>query len=95
MLAALTSRQIAELAGYYRLEPFGEERADFRSAQLIALLANQHRDPARTPQPFAVTDFMPFTRELPDEDQQEELARAEIASMKKRFAEMAERKKRK
>lgn len=92
MLAALTSRQIAELAAYYRLEPFGEERADFRSAQLLALTANLHRDPAKFPSPFTVADFMPFTREEPDEDQIEAAARAEIVAMKKRFAEMAARK---
>lgn len=93
MLAALTSRQIAELAAYYRIEPFGEERADFRTAQLLTITANLHRDPAKQPKPFTVADFMPFTREEPDEEQQEALARAEVAAMKKQLAEMASRKK--
>lgn len=43
---------------YERLEPFGEERDDLRSAQIAQLIANANRDPKRKPQPFKLSDFM-------------------------------------
>ncbi len=44
---------------YYSLEPFGEERADLRAAQLACLIANANRDPQKKREPFTVDDFMP------------------------------------
>lgn len=43
---------------YERLEPFGEERADLRSAQIAQLIAEPNRDPKRRSQPFKLSDFM-------------------------------------
>lgn len=40
---------------YFRLEPFGEERADLRSARLMALLAQINSDGSRE---FSADDFM-------------------------------------
>lgn len=40
---------------YFRLEPFGEERADLRSARLMALLAQINSDGGRE---FSADDFM-------------------------------------
>jgi uncharacterized protein DUF4035 len=39
----MTTRQFCEWRAYYDLEPFGEERADYRSAQVVATLLNVHR----------------------------------------------------
>lgn len=36
-------RHLMEWRVYYDLEPFGEERADYRSAQVVAALLNVHR----------------------------------------------------
>ncbi len=44
---------------YYELEPFGEQRDDLRTAQLMTLQANIHRDTKKQPRPFQAADFMP------------------------------------
>ena len=36
----LTSTELSEWEAYFRLEPFGEERADFRTASLSSVLMN-------------------------------------------------------
>jgi len=59
LLARLTSRQLTEWMAFYRLEPFGERRADLRMAILAALIANVNRDPKKHREPFTVDDFMP------------------------------------
>ena len=41
---------------YYRLEPFGEEKADVRNARLLAMLANVNSDGSKQ---FEPADFMP------------------------------------
>ncbi len=40
LLARIDARELAEWQAYFRLEPFGEERADWRQAQTTAMLAN-------------------------------------------------------
>lgn len=44
---------------YFRLEPFGEERADVRAALVAATVANMARDPKRRRRPFQLSEFMP------------------------------------
>jgi len=44
---------------YYRLEPFGEERADVRSAIVAAVIANANRDAKKRKRPFKISDFIP------------------------------------
>jgi hypothetical protein len=44
---------------FYRVEPFGERRADLRMAIVAALIANVNRDPKKQREPFTVDDFMP------------------------------------
>ncbi len=51
---------------YYRISPFGEERADIRNAMRMAQTANLHRDPSRNPAPFEINDFMPFLERPPE-----------------------------
>ena len=46
---------------YYRNQPWGEERADIRSAMAMSQTANMHRDSKRHPKPFELYDFMPFS----------------------------------
>ena len=57
LLARMDSRELAEWQAYYRLEPFGQERADLRAGIVASTLANIHRDPKR--KAFAPEDFMP------------------------------------
>ena len=42
---------------YDRIEPFGEERADLRSAQIACILANVNRGKGQ--KVFKIDDFMP------------------------------------
>jgi len=51
---------------YYRISPWGEERADIRNAMQMAQTANLHRDTARHPNPFEIVDFMPFREQPPE-----------------------------
>lgn len=71
MLARTLGRTLAELnatmgAGelllwqaLYRVEPWGEIRADFRNASQMALSAEMKRDRKRRGKPFQVAEFMP------------------------------------
>lgn len=54
----MSGQQLTEWMAYFELEPFGEERADYRMATLAALTANIHRDPEKSDE-FRVQDFMP------------------------------------
>lgn len=60
MLSAMTWRQFVGWMRYYSVEPFGEERADLRSAIVASVIANTHRDPKKRPEPFSPRDFMLF-----------------------------------
>lgn len=50
-------QELTQWMALYQQEPFGELRQDLRNAQLMALLANIHRDPKV--RAFGVRDFMP------------------------------------
>ncbi len=57
MANAMPGLTLRAWQAYAEVEPFGEERADLRIAQLTALMANAHRDPKRTTA-FKAKDFM-------------------------------------
>lgn len=59
LLVRISSRELAEWAAYFCLEPFGEERADTRSAIVAATVANTARDPKKRRRPFTWQEFMP------------------------------------
>ncbi len=66
----MSSRELSEWEAFSRLEPFGEDRADFRAAMICCTMANAWRgkgDPAFKPQ-----DFMPFLEVDPPEPQDPE-----------------------
>lgn len=51
----MSSREFAEWKAFFALQPYGEWRNDYRTASLMALLANLWRgkdDPVRTPEEF-------------------------------------------
>jgi len=61
---------------FAKLEPFGERRADLRSATIACMLANIHRDRDKHPQPFEVYEFMPqFGSESTEEETPVEVLR--------------------
>ena len=57
MLARMPHRIYREWQTYYAHEPFGEERADVRSAIIAQTFANVHRK--RGTRPLSYTEFMP------------------------------------
>jgi hypothetical protein len=58
MLRNMSARHFIEWQLYYDLEPFGEERADLRSAQVVQTFINLHRDTEKHPKPFSVTECL-------------------------------------
>jgi len=56
----MTAAEFAEWQEFDALEWIGERRADLRSANLAALVANVNRDSKRRPKPFTAIEFMPF-----------------------------------
>lgn len=58
-LAHISARELAEWEAYYRLEPFGEERADLRAGIIAATEANAHRDAKKHRKAYEPGDFMP------------------------------------
>lgn len=61
--AAIDSAEFALWLAYFRLldaEPsLDEQRADWRHAETMALLANINRDRKARPEPFRVSEFLP------------------------------------
>jgi hypothetical protein len=51
----LGAHEFAEWMAYYQVEPFGEDRADLRMAQIAALIFNAWFSGEKT-----IGDFMPF-----------------------------------
>lgn len=53
---SMSSREFSEWMIYYSIEPFGEQRSDFRSSMLAAVIANVNGNKTKP------TDFIkPFT----------------------------------
>lgn len=71
LLARIDSRELAEWAAFFQLEPWGAEVEDFRAALVTAAIANAHRDPRRRRQPYKPTDFMPRREPVPEQSQEE------------------------
>ena len=59
--------EFGEWIAYAHVSPWGEQRADLRSAIVASVIANVNRDSRRRPAPFKPADFMPFD-EGPGED---------------------------
>jgi len=65
-----TLAQIAALSKRYREQ---EERLDFRTGQICAILANIYRDHKRKSKPFTPQDFMPQYATIPKKQTSEEM----------------------
>lgn len=66
MLAEMTSAQVTEWAAYAAVEPFGEERSDYRMAYALAVIVNMFQGKDGTP--VKPTDLLPKVGVLADED---------------------------
>ncbi len=58
MLTEMSFCELKDWEAYYSVEPFPDERADFRNAHAMALLANINVNPDKHA-PFTTEDFMP------------------------------------
>lgn len=58
MLREITWEQFLEWQAYDSLDPFGEEREDYRAASVCQALWNIARDVKRYPQGFPLSDFL-------------------------------------
>lgn len=56
MLDGISSDQLIRWIAYAKIEPFGEERGDLRSAIVASTIANANRIKGRV---FKIDDFMP------------------------------------
>ena len=78
LLGRMSSRQLAEWMAYAAVEPFGEDRADYRVAHALAVVVNLLR-PADAP-PVRVADLLPHVGVLADEDREAWEARRDSGS---------------
>lgn len=64
---------------YYGIEPFGEERADWRAGIVASTVANTARDPKVQREPFTPQEFMPkFEKETTEQTPEQMLAIVEM-----------------
>ncbi|HWV23262.1 MAG TPA: hypothetical protein VNZ58_03655 [Thermomicrobiales bacterium] len=67
LLDRMSSREFSEWMAYYELEPFGEERADFRQALTTSAVVNSVQAQTKHPKWSKPADFMPFRHESKQE----------------------------
>lgn len=61
LLDRMSSAEFSEWMAYYDLEPFGEERADFRQALTTSAVHNSLQAQTKSPKWTKPGDFMPFS----------------------------------
>lgn len=57
--ATIGANEYAHWLALYRVEPWGEDRGDFRMASEMALLAESNRNRKKRIRPFSPVDFLP------------------------------------
>lgn len=77
----LDSKELSEWIAFSKLEPFGEEREDLRTALICCTIANVNRDPKKKPTPFEVSDFMPKFEDDKEPDWQNQLEKVKMLNM--------------
>ena len=78
LLGRISSRELTEWMAYFELDPFGQERADLRSAIVASTVANTVRDPKKKQKPWLPRDFMPKFEQQREQTWQEQLAIVEM-----------------
>ena len=83
MLRSITAAQLIEWMQYDILEPFGEWRDDWRSAEIVTMLANVNRDSSKRKEPYKVTEFLPrFGERSADELKPKQTVQQQVAIAK-------------
>jgi len=73
--------EFLEWIAYSRIEPFGEERADWRAASVVAMLANINRDAKKRRKPYPVSDFLLNFEPIPAQSLNDQLAFVEMLNI--------------
>jgi hypothetical protein len=72
LLSSISSKELAEWAGYYSLEPFGSFRdSDVPAGIIASTIANCNR--TKNSKSFSPEDFMPFVTNQPKQMSGEEM----------------------
>ena len=79
MLSRIDSRELAEWAAYFELEPWGTEVEDWRAGLIASTVANVNRDPKKQKKPYEVSDFMP--KRVPEKKTQAPDEQARVMGM--------------
>ena len=78
----LSSHELSEWMAYYRLEPFGEERADLRAGIIASTVVNC--TPRKSPRQYRPADFMPqFDRPNVEHDPEQKAERLMFKNLKR------------
>lgn len=88
MLAGMSSRQFSEWMAYAAVEPFGEEREDYRLAYALSVIVNLFR--GKNDQPVRLVDLLPKVGVLAEEEMRIEADLPPVHPNVKRFEEMME-----
>ncbi len=67
MLSSMSASEFTEWYEYYKLDPWGEERSDWRSGEICATVANVNR--SKKSRTYKAADFMPKFDSKTDEQQ--------------------------
>lgn len=85
----MSSYEFSEWLALYGMEPFGDSRADFRSALICSVLANINT-PSGKKRP-KIADFMPSFEEKPKQSVEEMMQQAAYATLAFDGQDMRER----
>lgn len=92
MLRRITAKQFRAWAHYDQLEPFGEIRADYRTASIVQMIANVNR--GKKQKPYTLQEMLlKFEEAEPKRKQspQEQLSILNILAMQQALAAKQER----
>ena len=57
MLRRMPAKQFLAWQAYASVEPFGQDRADYRAASVVAAIYNVNRDTKKQRKPWPISDF--------------------------------------
>ncbi len=82
----MSAEEHGDWEALYRIEPWGDERADLHSAHVVATLANIHRDTEARQEPFTLGDFLLRFGAEPEPEPSQEDVEAKIIEFMRAMA---------
>lgn len=74
MLKGMTAKQFIGWENYSIIDPFDEQRADYRAAQIVAMLAEVNRNHKKRKNPYTIDEFLLQFKELKAPTREQSLA---------------------